>query len=157
MKFIINNIFLISILLITAFMLFLPTLQRRGKHIPPFLVTKKMNEGKVVILDVSKTTEYAEGHVRGAIHIPIEELSDKMARIERYKDATVVIVCPNGSRAAKATSSLRKAGFKDVSSMEGGMKDWKSQNMPVVKDEVEETQSLPDRLKKKKGKSKGKS
>lgn len=130
MNFIINNIFLISIVLVSAFLLLLPTLQGRGPHISPYMVTQKMNKGRVLIVDVSKQEEYDAGHIRSAMHIPFEELKDRLGRIERYKTEPVVIVCASGSRAAKATSILKKAGFKDVSSMEGGMKDWISQSMP---------------------------
>lgn len=153
MKFIINNIVLISIIFIAIIMLLMPILQRRGKHIPPFTVTKKMNEGKVFILDVSKATEFAEGHIKGAMHIPRDELEKNLPRIERYRSETIIIVCPNGTRAAKATSVLKKAGFSDVSSMEGGMKDWKSQSMPIVTSDLNEDAIL-ERPKKGKTKSK---
>ena len=103
---------------------------------------------KVLILDVSKPEEFATGHVPKAMNIPIAELPEKLGRIERYKTEPIVIVCPTGSRAAKATTVLKKAGFKDVSSMEGGMKEWKSQNMPL------NTSSAPEASEK--GKQKGK-
>ena len=147
MNFIINNIFLIGIALVSAFMLLLPMIQRRGPHIPPFQVTKKMNGQKVVILDIRKPEEYAAAHLRNAMHIPAEDLTNKLGRIERYKADPIVIVCVSGSRAARATSELKKAGFKDVSSMEGGMKAWLDQGMPVETSDNE----------KEKGKKKGKS
>lgn len=156
MKFILNNFFLICIILGCSFLLILPKLQRRGPHIPPFQVAKKMNEGKVVFIDVSKQSEYEENHIRGAVHIPIGELEDRLARIERFKGDTIVVVCPKGSVAPKATAVLKKAGFDDVSSMEGGMKDWKDQNMPYVTsaaEEADEATNLPKRMKKKKGKA----
>ena len=140
MNFIINNIFLIGIIVVSGVMLLLPTLQGRGPHISSFHVTKKMNEGKVLILDVSRQDEYDEGHIRSAVHIPFEDLKDKLSRIERFKAGPVVIVCATGSRAAKATSVLKKAGFNDVSSLEGGMKDWKAQSMPFETAEVVETE-----------------
>ncbi|MEA5097966.1 MAG: rhodanese-like domain-containing protein [Burkholderiaceae bacterium] len=107
-----------------------------------------MNEGKLLILDVSKPEEYSAGHIHKAMNIPADELPAKLARIERYKNEPIVIVCPTGSRAAKATSVLKKAGFKDVSSLEGGMKEWKSQNMPI---DASAADATPE-----KGKQKGK-
>ena len=95
-------------------MLLLPRLQRRGPHLNTFLVTKKMNEVKVVILDVSKPAEFAEGHIRGAINVPMEELSDRMPRIERYREDAIIVVCPKGALSPKVTSTLKKAGFSDV-------------------------------------------
>lgn len=131
MNFIINNIFLIVIVLGAMFLLLLPLIQGRGPQITPYHITKKMNEGRIVIVDVSKQAEFDAGHLRNAIHIPIEELKDRLSRIDRYKAESVVVVCATGPRAGRATSILKKAGFKDVSSLEGGMKDWKSQKMPI--------------------------
>jgi len=136
-NFIINNIFLISIVLISATLLLLPTFQRRGPHLPPFQVTQKMNKEKVIFLDIRKADEYAAAHLRNSIHIPDADLTNKMGRIERYKADPIVIVCATGSRAARATSLLKKAGFKNVSSMEGGMKAWQDQNMPIESSAVD--------------------
>ena len=149
MNFIINNIFLISIVVVSAFLLLLPTLQRRGPHLPPFQVTQRMNKDKVIFLDIRKPDEYAAAHLRNAIHIPAEELMKKLGRIERYKADPIIVVCESGSRAAGVTSQLKKAGFKDVSSMEGGMKAWQDQGMPI--------ESSANENEKEKGKKKGKS
>jgi rhodanese-related sulfurtransferase len=129
-------------------MLLLPMLQNRGPHLPPFQVTQKMNKEKVVFLDIRKANEYAEAHLRHAIHIPAEDLTNKLGRIERYKAEPIVIVCATGSRAARATSQLKKLGFKNVSSMEGGMKAWQDQGMPIETSAVENEKD--------KGKKKGK-
>jgi len=147
-NFIINNIFLISIVLVSATLLLLPTFQRRGPHLPPFQVTQKMIKEKVIFLDIRKADEYAAAHLRNSIHISDADLTNKMGRIERYKADPIVIVCATGSRAARATSQLKKAGFKNVSSMEGGMKAWQDQNMPI--------ESTPVEAEKDKGKKKGK-
>ena len=150
MNFIINNIFLIVVALACIVMLLLPLIQGRGPHLSPYQITQKMNQGRVIILDVRKEDEYAESHLKNAIHIPAEELTEKLGRIERYKNDPIVIVCAVGPRAARATSQLKKAGFKDVSSMEGGMKSWVSDGLPVES-------SVADSDKEKaKGKKKGK-
>jgi rhodanese-related sulfurtransferase len=96
-----------------------------------------MNKERIVFVDVRNEDEYKEAHIRNAIHIPADELADRLGRIERYKTEPIVIVCGNGKRSAKATSQLKKAGFKDVSSMEGGMKAWISDSMPTESSEAE--------------------
>jgi rhodanese-related sulfurtransferase len=147
-NFIINNIFLISIVVVSAFLLLLPSLQRRGPHLPPFQVTQRMNRERVVFLDIRKPDEYATAHLRNAINITADDLLGKLGRIERYKADPIVIICATGSRAPRATSQLKKLGFKDVSSMEGGMKAWQDQGMPVESSSTE--------VEKDKGKKKGK-
>jgi rhodanese-related sulfurtransferase len=149
-NFIINNIFLIGIALACIILLLLPILQGRGPNLSAYQVTQKMNQTRVIIVDLRKEEEYAASHIKNAIHIPAEELMQKLGRIERYKNEPIVVVCATGPRSARATSQLKKVGFKDVSSMEGGMKVWLSDNMPV-----ESSETAAD-AEKGKGKKKGK-
>ena len=137
MNFIINNIFLIGIALACLFLILLPTLQRRGPTLSVYLLTQKMNKERVIIVDVRKEEEYAPSHMRNAINIPVDELKNKLGRIERYRNDPIVIVCATGPRAARATSQLKKAGFKNVSSLEGGMKAWEGDGMPIESSESE--------------------
>lgn len=150
MNYILNNIFLIAIALTCIVLLLLPTLQGRGPNIPPFQVTQKMNQGRVVILDLRKEEEYAENHLKNAIHIPASDLMNRLARIDRYKNEPIVIVDATGKQSAgAATAKLKKAGFTDVSSLEGGMKAWIDGGMPVEASEIEADKGS-------KGKKKGK-
>lgn len=107
-----------------------------------------MNKERIVFVDIRKDEEYDEAHIKNAIHIPIEELKEKLGRVERYKNEPVVMVCANGKRSSRATADLKKAGFKNVSSIEGGMKAWIGDGMPTEATEAEADKG--------KGKKKGK-
>lgn len=138
MNFILNNIFLIGVALACVILLLLPILQGRGPNIPPFQVTQKMNQGRVIVIDLRNEDEYAAAHMKNAIHIPAKELMNRLARIERYKNDPILLVDAVGKQAGTATSKLKKAGFKDVSSLEGGMKVWFDDGMPVEASEDED-------------------
>lgn len=131
MNFIINNIFLIVVVISCVTLLLLPTIQRRGRQLSSYEVTQKMNREKVVLIDIRKEQEFEQGHIRQAMNIPEKELIDKVGRIERYKTDPIVIIDETGKGAYRMTSVLKKQGFRDVSSMEGGMKEWKSGGMPI--------------------------
>jgi len=90
-----------------------------------------MNKERHVFVDIRKEEDYQAEHIRNAIHIPLEELGNKLGRIERYKNEPVVLVCENGKRSSRATATLKKAGFSNVCSIEGGMKSWISDGMPT--------------------------
>jgi len=136
-NFIINNIFLIGVAVACIVLLLLPTLQGRGPHQSVYMVTQKMNKERIVFVDIRKDEEYDTAHIKNAIHIPIEELKEKLGRIERYKNDPVVVICANGKRSSRATADLKKAGFKDVSSIEGGMKAWIDDGMPTEGSDAE--------------------
>ena len=62
----------------------------------------------VVMLDVRLASEWAESHVRGAVHIPLHELA---ARMDDVPDGSVWVYCGSGHRAAIAASLLDAAGL----------------------------------------------
>jgi hydroxyacylglutathione hydrolase len=74
------------------------------------------------VLDVRNRSEWLEGHVPGARHIPLAELT---TRLEELRDSGPVLVhCQGGSRSAVAASVLLANGFSDVSNLAGGFAAW---------------------------------
>ncbi|MGI5415204.1 MBL fold metallo-hydrolase [Actinomadura luteofluorescens] len=63
------------------------------------------------VLDVRMTNEWRDGHIEGAVHIPLPELAD---RLDDLPDGTVWVHCGSGYRAAAATSLLQRAGRRTV-------------------------------------------
>lgn len=78
-----------------------------------------------VLLDVRTAEEFAAGHLKNAINIPHDEISDKISDHVTDKNAKIVVYCKSGGRAAKAKGKLDKLGFKDVTNA-GGYDDLKS-------------------------------
>jgi phage shock protein E len=91
--------------------------QMLGGRASQGVVNEKMAAGATV-LDVRTDREYAGGHYKGAIHIPVNELSDRMGELGK-KDKPVVIYCLSGGRAGHAKKMLDAAGFKDVTNAGG--------------------------------------
>jgi hydroxyacylglutathione hydrolase len=85
----------------------------------------------MIVLDVRNRSEWDEGHVPGARHIPLAELT---ARLEELRGSGPIAVhCQGGGRGAVAASVLSAAGFADVSNVEGGYEAWVSAgNAPVA-------------------------
>ena len=94
-------------------------------------------EPNVVILDVRKADEFAEGHIAGAVLID-QFQSDflKLAQAKLPKDKTIAIYCRSGRRSANAAGKLADAGFKCVN-LKGGIIAWKEAGNPVTTDTYE--------------------
>ena len=94
-----------------------------------------ITDSNVVILDVRKADEFAEGHITGAILID-QFQSDflEQAQVKLPKDKTIAIYCRSGRRSANAAGKLADVGYKCVN-LKGGIIAWKEANMPVVKEE----------------------
>ncbi len=133
MKFLIDNIWLIALALLSGGALVWPNLQRRGEKVSTLQATQLMNQGKAVIVDVRDAAGFAAGHVRDAKNIPLKELPNRVAELEKFKSKTVIVVCQSGMQSAKATSILKKAGFNEVVSLTGGLSAWQAQGLPVAK------------------------
>jgi glyoxylase-like metal-dependent hydrolase (beta-lactamase superfamily II)/rhodanese-related sulfurtransferase len=89
----------------------------------------------LVILDVRKPTEYAEGHVRGALNIPLSELNDPLNMSAIEDDQNVYIHCGSGYRSVIAASLLKKEGIHNIRNVVGGWDELKQQkNIPTEKD-----------------------
>jgi len=82
------------------------------------------------ILDVRQPEEWNDAHIPGATLIPLGELENRLNEVP--KDQEVVVVCRSGNRSATGRDILRQAGFEQVTSMAGGMNQWKGNGYPVV-------------------------
>lgn len=87
-----------------------------------------------LLIDVRTPEEYAEGHIKGAINIDFlnENFVDKISEIQNK--GTVFIYCRSGGRSGKSTPKFLEAGFTQVVDLKGGIKNWKAQELKVVKE-----------------------
>lgn len=93
---------------------------------------EKRDQG-AFILDVREPDEWAQMHIPGATLIPLGELPDRLNEIP--KDKEIVVVCRSGNRSAQGRDILLNAGFTSVTSMTGGMTQWRAQGFPVAEGE----------------------
>ncbi|MGB6055925.1 MAG: rhodanese-like domain-containing protein [Burkholderiaceae bacterium] len=133
MKFIIDNLPLFGIALLSGGALAWPHLQRRGSKVSLLQATQMINQGKTLVLDVREPGEFAAGHLRDARNIPLKELPQRLGELEKAKTRNVIVVCQSGAQSPKAVGQLTKAGFGSVASLQGGLAAWLAQGMPIVK------------------------
>ena len=66
-----------------------------------------------IILDVRSKGEYARGHIRGSINIPVNELDNNLHKL-KDKNKPVITCCASGIRSASAKNILQSHGFTEV-------------------------------------------
>ena len=81
-----------------------------------------------VVVDVRQNAEWKSGHIQGAVHIPLAQLSSRMSKLPAGK--TIVTVCASGHRSAAAARTLTRAGH-DVLNLHGGMSAWTRAGLPL--------------------------
>jgi len=83
-----------------------------------------------VFVDVRERSEWDEGHVPGAVHVPKSHLESRIEQAVPDRDATVVVYCASGSRSVFAAKTLEELGYENVVSLSGGFTDWKRNGFP---------------------------
>jgi rhodanese-related sulfurtransferase len=88
---------------------------------------------KFALVDVREESEWAKDHLPGAIHLG-KGVIERDAE-ERLPDtsATIVLYCGGGFRSALAADNLRKMGYQNVISMDGGIRGWREKGYSLTK------------------------
>jgi len=95
----------------------------RGARVDREVLTKRLAaKGPPQVVDVRTNGEWNAGHIEGALHIVLDDLSKNLAHVP--KDRELVMVCKSGYRSSIAASLLRAAGFERVTDLAGGMDAW---------------------------------
>jgi rhodanese-related sulfurtransferase len=81
------------------------------------------------VLDVRTQEEWDEYHAPNTTLIPLDQLASRVAEVPT--DREVVVVCRSGNRSQEGRDILKAAGFTTVTSMAGGLKEWRSAGYPV--------------------------
>lgn len=106
---------------------------RGYRRASPMEATQLINREDAVVVDVREDNEFKQGHILGAIHVPLGFLDKRMDELEKYKERPVIVNCRSGQRSARAASILKKNGFETVYNLDGGLAAWQNASLPVTK------------------------
>lgn len=88
---------------------------------------------KLTLIDVREESEWARGRLPGAVHLSKGIIERDIEQAFPDKDAPLVLYCGGGFRSALAADNLRKMGYSNVISMDGGWRGWTNAGYPVEK------------------------
>lgn len=97
----------------------------------PLQATMLINREDAVIVDVRSAAEFATGHIAGARNIPLSDLSQRSAELEKLKDRPLILCCQSGARSGSALSKLRGMGFEKLFNLQGGIAEWQKAGQPI--------------------------
>jgi rhodanese-related sulfurtransferase len=90
---------------------------------------QRLVEDGAQLVDVRAEHEWRAGHIEGATHLPLAELAERTAEIE--KDRPVVLYCRGGNRSTMATDALAAAGY-DAAKLSEGIVGWAEAGLPLA-------------------------
>lgn len=93
---------------IAAFLIF-----KQVDAVKPEAAQEWLKKGATVI-DVRSEAEFQEKHLPGTINIPLDRLSDEIARVAPNKKQPLLLHCLSGTRSAAGEATLKKMGYRNV-------------------------------------------
>ncbi|MAE35951.1 MAG: sulfurtransferase [Oceanospirillaceae bacterium] len=131
-EFVVNHWWLVGIWAAFLIALLWDNNRRNGQTVSTTEATTMINRQDALVLDIRDKADFKAGHLVNAINIPYASLAQRMNELEKERERPIVLVCKTGQTVSMAGKMLREKGFNAVR-MKGGMMEWNSQNLPVVK------------------------
>jgi rhodanese-related sulfurtransferase len=95
---------------------------------------RRMDAGeKIALVDVREESEWAQGHLPGAMHLGKGIIERDIEQRVPDTNAKIVLYCGGGFRSALTADNLQKMGYTNVESMDGGWKGWVGAGLPTQK------------------------
>lgn len=85
------------------------------------------------VLDVRTPEEYAQGHLAGAVLIPVQDIAQRTDGLPADKERPILVYCRSGNRSGRAQRFLMEMGYRNVVNLKGGTLSWSAENKPLVK------------------------
>ena len=92
-----------------------------------------ITEPGVQIIDVRTPEEFADGHIRGAVNIPVQQpdFAERVAALDPA--ATYAVYCRSGNRSQPAVAAMRDAGITNIYELQSGTKGWTAAGQPLTR------------------------
>ena len=85
-----------------------------------------------VLLDVRTSDEYRDGHIAGALNIPVDLLPSRASALGVARGSEIVVYCVSGKRAARAQETLTSLGYTHVRLLDGSLNTWRQRRLPLA-------------------------
>ena len=119
----------------TKFLELVNEAKKRVKETNVADVKRRMDAGeKFVLVDVREESEWAAGHLPGAVHMGRGIIERDIEAKVPEPNTKMILYCGGGFRSALSADNLQKMGYTKVESMDGGWKGWVGAGLPTQKD-----------------------
>lgn len=98
---------------------------------PEDVLARRAQGENFLLIDVREDDEFRVDHAAGAVHLSKGVLERDVEKIVPDLKTPLVLYCGGGSRSLLAADALRRMGYTEVWSMQGGMRRWRELDLPV--------------------------
>jgi molybdopterin/thiamine biosynthesis adenylyltransferase/rhodanese-related sulfurtransferase len=107
--------------------------KQRVEQVDPATARDEIARDDVALIDTREWNEHEEAHIEGDELVRPIEVADRIEEVVPDKSKRVILYCASGNRSARAADLMQQElGYEDVASIDGGIKAWEAQGLPVV-------------------------
>ena len=93
----------------------------------------RMDQGEsIVLIDVREESEFAAGHIPGAIHVSKGVIERDIETVVPDLNTEILLYCGGGFRSALSADNLQRMGYLNVVSVDGGWRGWTESQYPTA-------------------------
>lgn len=128
-----NNLYIVLIALVAGAMLLWPTLGkgRAGNPVAVQQAVQLVNQKHGIFIDVRPAELFKTGTIPQARNLPAADIESKANTLP--KDKPIIVFCDQGRESGRVVGALRKQGFTEAVSLQGGLRSWAEAGLPLSK------------------------
>ena len=107
-------------------------IKKGARTLSPSQAIQYINHHKAAVIDIRSYETYLTGHIINSISLPLNEINNKLKKIEKFKTQPLIIACATGSESQRAEKLLTEKGFTSLI-LSGGIRAWREADMPLLK------------------------
>ena len=131
-EFIGNHLILAGMWALTLAAIILYHVRAASRSVGPQQAVMLINREGAIVVDVREKKEFDQGHIAGAINIPLVKLKQRMAELNKHRDKPKLVVCKMGQHSGAAVKSIEEAGYGNVVKLSGGISEWTARSFPLI-------------------------
>lgn len=127
-----TNLILVFVAVTAAVALALPSFLKSGaKAVNVQQAVQLANHKQAIFIDIRNHDAFKAGSIPQARNIPIADMPNKMNSLA--KDKPIIVFCEHGRDSLRVTTGLRKKGYAEAVTLDGGLRNWLKEGMPLSK------------------------
>jgi rhodanese-related sulfurtransferase len=127
-----TNILLVVVAVTAVVALALPSFLKGGaKSVNVQQAVQLANHKQAIFVDIRNHDAFKAGSIPQARNIPIADLANKLNSLA--KDKPIIVFCEHGRDSVRVGADLRKKGYAEAVTLDGGLRNWLKEGMPISK------------------------
>jgi len=113
------------------------TAQRSAIAAVPFVnledARTALEKSSMMVVDIREPSEHATGVAKGAVLMPIAQISKRISELPAPKTQPFLVICNTQNRSSRIVEQLQAMGYTNASYVMGGMSQWAQRGWPMIK------------------------